>query len=358
MILFQFPFIDIPFTDIPFINIPFINISFIGIPFIDSFFIDSSLVDISIHKKFIYKCPIMLLVDKYKPTSIQNILGNKDITGILESLDDSFPHMLLTGPPGTGKTTAAHILKAGRGCPCLELNASDERGIDTVRTRIKNFCAISQENKLVILDECDSLTTAAQQALRRIMEMTDTRFILICNQMSKIIEPIQSRCAVLKFSRVAISEFIGRLREICAAEAINLSDEAYSALIDLSSGDMRSCLNCLEGVSALCASDPSRVIDAEFIYRVNGSPNYGRIKKILKDVISRNTEAATEAFEALWAEKYEPSDLMNGFFRAGKEIEDYEALRVIGRYHIRIIEGTESKAQFYGLFSELMDLYS
>lgn len=289
----------------------------------------------------------MLLVNKYSPTCFGEIIGNKDIVGILSNIGDDFPHLLLTGPPGTGKTTLAHILKGQ--FDALELNASDERGVDTVRTRIKNFCHKSSANKLVILDECDSLTAAAQQALRRLMESTDTRFILICNDMSKVIEPIQSRCAVLRFNKISAEEFAAKVSDICQREKISLTPAAYEALTRLSGGDMRACLNCLQALVGM-----GRAVDDEFLYKINGMPNYAVLESILASLKRRDAEACAEAFERLWEQKYESADLMSGFFSAAKNHDSYEALRIIGKYHSRILDGVSSKLQFYAMFSELL----
>lgn len=288
----------------------------------------------------------MLFVDKYSPKKIEEILGNDDVIQSVSNMKMDFPHLLLTGPPGTGKTTLAHLIK--KDFDTLELNASDERGIDTIRNTLKSFCYKNVSNKLVILDECDHLTTPAQQALRRLMEVTDTKFILICNQISQVIEPIQSRCAVLRFERIPSDIFIDRIREICDKESIRITEDGLKALIEIGSGDIRAVLSCIQGISKI-----DRTVDDEFLYKLNGIPNTKIMMKILELIKGRNLEKALETFEDLWGLKFECSDILDGFFKVAKIQDNFELLKIVGKYQMRINEGVKTKVQFYSMFDEI-----
>lgn len=292
----------------------------------------------------------MLLVDKYSPKRIEDLLGNQDVVSLLAHMKDNFPHLLLTGPPGTGKTTAAHIIR--QSFNFLELNASDERGIDTIRTTLKNFCNKSIPNKLVILDECDHLTAAAQQALRRTMETTSTKFMLICNQMSQVIEPIQSRCAVLRFDRISTADFAHRIREICGLENIKLTESGHEALASISGGDLRACLNCLQPLVNI-----KKTVDDEFLYKLNGIPNFKVLELILESIRMRDIGRAVGLFEDLWKMKFEGSDFLDGFSRVAKGWNNYEVMKVIGKYHLKVNEGVNSKIQFYSMFNDINKLF-
>ncbi|CAN1184312.1 Replication factor C subunit 2 [Linum perenne] len=173
-------------------------------------------------------------VEKYRPTKVVDIVGNEDAISRLQviAIDGNMPNLILSGPPGTGKTTSilalAHeLLGPSYKDAVLELNASDDRGIDVVRNKIKMFAQMKLtlppgRHKIVILDEADSMTSGAQQALRRTMEIysSTTRFALACNTSSKVIEPIQSRCAVVRFSRLSDQEILGRLMVVVDAEKV------------------------------------------------------------------------------------------------------------------------------------------
>lgn len=191
------------------------------------------------------------LTEKYRPKSLEEIKGNAEVVSCLKSFSvETMPNMLFYGPPGTGKTTAIRAML--RGHPprnVLELNASDERGIDTVRLQIKEFAGMKSQNiKVVVLDEADSMSRDAQNALRRIIEdFPDTRFCLICNFYKKIIDPIVSRCTKFRFAPVASAP---RILEVCGREGIPCDEESAVLLEEYSDGDMRKVLNDVEGLHA------------------------------------------------------------------------------------------------------------
>lgn len=183
------------------------------------------------------------LVEKYRPKSLDELIGNNEIVEILKSFS-RIPNLLFYGPLGTGKTSAIKILSLGY--QTLELNASDDRGIEIVRNEIKEFSS-AVGNRLVILDEVDSMSRDAQNALRRIIEDSNTRFCLIGNYINKIIPPIQSRCTKFRFSPISNTEIKRRADYICEMENIKVVS-GLEKLIEISNGDMRTFLNDLEGV--------------------------------------------------------------------------------------------------------------
>ena len=203
-------------------------------------------------------------MEKHRPREIKDIVGNHEGVQRLEIIgrEGNLPNIIISGPPGTGKTTsilclANALLGAAAKEAVLELNASDERGIDVVREKIKMFAKKKVtlppgRHKLVLLDEADNMTTAAQQALRRIMEIysDSTRFALACNISSKIIEPIQSRCAILRFGRLSDEEILKRLKEVLAKEQVPYNDKGLEALIFTADGDMRQALNNAQSTAA------------------------------------------------------------------------------------------------------------
>lgn len=228
-------------------------------------------------------------IEKYRPKTLADIMSQSEVTSILKNCVNAIhpengnielPNLLMYGPPGTGKTSSALALARELFGPeliserVLELNASDDRGINVVRTKMKDFSMRSVKMaglkrdasvnfrpvaaiKLIILDECDSMTRPAQEALRRTMEKyaNTTRFILIANYVSKIIGPIVSRCCKLRFKPLEMEAKVERLKKIAGEENVVLEQEAVDGLIDISGGDLRRCVNYLQSAVNVVEDD-------------------------------------------------------------------------------------------------------
>jgi replication factor C small subunit len=202
-------------------------------------------------------------VEKYRPRSLSEMVGQEGVVPLLRAYAArrSLPHLLFAGAPGTGKTTAAlalahDLLGEEWRQNFLELNASDERGIDTVRTTIKGYARSAPIGgvgfKLLFLDEADNLTNEAQGSLRRMMERYSSacRFILSCNYSSRIIDPIQSRCAVFRFRGVSTEEMRRQLTRIATGEKLTVADDAFEAIAEQADGDLRRATNLLQLAAA------------------------------------------------------------------------------------------------------------
>ncbi|KAG9297769.1 hypothetical protein G9A89_011284 [Geosiphon pyriformis] len=250
-------------------------------------------------------------VEKYRPKTLNDLVSHKHITATIEKFIDQqrLPHLLLYGPPGTGKTSTilacAQKLYGPRWkSMVMELNASDSRGIDTVREQIKTFAStrkiFSSGFKLIILDEADAMTTQAQNALRRIVEKytKNVRFCIICNYVSKIIPALQSRCTRFRFSPLETDQVESRLDMIIEAEKVNITPDGKKALMELSGGDMRRALNVLQACHA--AYD---FIDESDVYNCTGNPEPQDIQFIIEVMSSDEFATAYSKIMKLKTEK-------------------------------------------------------
>ncbi|CAD7697557.1 unnamed protein product [Ostreobium quekettii] len=275
------------------------------------------------------------------------------------------PNLILSGPPGTGKTTSvqclAHALLGSSYKECvLELNASDDRGIDVVRNKIKIFAKKKTilppgRHKIVILDEADSMTTGAQQALRRTMEIhsNTTRFALACNQSTKVIEPIQSRCAIVRFMKLSDMDILSRLMVVCKEEGVPNNPEGLEAVIFTADGDMRQALNNLQATHFGFG-----FVNQKNVFRVCDQPHPTMVVQIVKCCLAAGFEDAHDEMMKLCDLGYSSVDIVSTLFRIVRNHDMHEFLKLefireVGFCHMRVLDGCSSRLQLSGLLAKL-----
>jgi replication factor C small subunit len=304
--------------------------------------------------------------EKYRPRKLEEVKGQEEVVSRLRAFvaSKNFPHLLFAGSAGVGKTTCAlaiaHELYGENWGGCiLETNASDERGIDVIRTKIKDFAKTKAiENipfKIIYLDECDALTKEAQDALRRIMEdYTQTvRFILSCNYSSKIIPPIQSRCAVFRFKPLGREVVLGLLRSICENEGMKVFDDALEIVYEASEGDMRKAENLLQACASL-----GKEIDKKAVSRVVSFAEPKEIREVVKLAIQgKFVEAKRRLADVMVAHGLSGLDVIKQIQREVWDSEVDEKLKVklikaCGDYEFRLVEGSNEFIQLFALLAE------
>lgn len=306
--------------------------------------------------------------EKYRPHNFSDFRGQKEVLRRIKAFVDqkNIPHLLFSGPAGVGKTTLslliAHKLYGEEWKQnFLELNASDERGIDVVRIKVKDFARTRALGdvpfKCIYLDECDALTKDAQQALRRMMEnYTQTaRFVLSCNYVSKIIDPIQSRCAIFKFRPLDKTEIIAIIESIQKEEGFKIDEDAKEVLVDISGGDCRRVENLLQSCAAF-----DRHITADSLYAMASIPESKEIKAILelctqnKFVDARNRLLSlmmSQGLSGLDVIRQIQKEIWNLTITAQKKIDLVDKT---GEIEFRMVEGADEFIQLEALLANVV----
>ncbi|MEM4309017.1 MAG: replication factor C small subunit [Thermoplasmata archaeon] len=311
-------------------------------------------------------------VEKYRPAKLDEVIGQEKVVSRLKGYvaAKSMPHLLFSGPPGTGKTTCAlafvkELFGENWQSNFIELNASDERGIPVVRGKIKEFARVTAVGdvgfKVIFLDEADALTPEAQNALRRTMEMYSRvcRFILSCNYSSKIIEPIQSRCAVFRFVPVSKALLLSRLKEIAAKENIEVDEDALESIAYLAAGDVRKAINILQTCSAT-----EEKITIDIVYHVTGRLKGDELKEIMDCIMKKDFNGAKNIADRFLIEQgMSAQEFLEDLHRYILDANIDEELKVkiaekIGEADFRVSEGSNERIQIEALLAQLILLYS
>jgi len=307
-------------------------------------------------------------IEKYRPARLADIVGQDEIVERLSSYVrcGNLPHLLFTGSAGVGKTTAAVTLARefyGESWQMnfRELNASDERGIDVVRNQIKQFARTTPLGdatfKILFLDEADALTTDAQSALRRTMETyaQTCRFILSCNYSSKIIDPIQSRCAIYRFRSLGARAVKEEISRIASREGLMVTPGAMDAIVYIAQGDMRKAINALQGAAILSAT-----IEEQMVYAITSNARPDEIEELLAVSLEGDFDGAESLLAKLLHERgIAPNELINQCYRALIKRKMDRSLKVVmidnlGETDFRLSEGANSDIQMEALIARFV----
>jgi len=307
----------------------------------------------------------MIWTERYRPQDFFDVKGQKEIVARVEAFvkQKDMPHLLFTGPAGVGKSTLG-ILIAKKMFGDMwrenyfELNASDERGIDVIRNKVKGFArtkAIADVPfKIIFLDESDALTREAQQALRRVMEnyTTTCRFILSCNYSSKIIDPIQSRCSVFRFKPLTKENISDIIEKIAKAEGLKIDDKSLAALFEISEGDCRRVINMLQSSSSV-----SKKIDEKLIFEISAQANPKEVREALEAALARDFLNARELLLAtLLNNGLSGLDMIKQIQKEiwNLNISDEKKVKLIekcGETEFRMVEGSDEFIQLEALLA-------
>jgi len=304
-------------------------------------------------------------VEKYRPTKLSEIVNQKEVIGSLQALikdPTDMPHLMFSGSAGVGKTTTAlciarQILGENSRDYTLELNASDERGIGMVREKVKKFSRFAGMTdvpfKIIILDEADEMTSDAQTALRRIIEDTAKycRFILIANNVSKIIDPIQSRCATFKFTSISEEDMINHLESIAKKEKVKSDKKGLKAIYDYSEGDLRHAINLLQATASIGEISEDNVKSSAGLTKTSDVD--GVLKLALSGKIIEAREKTIELIKVYGMSESDFLKYLNSAVFKTKHEKLSDILEVIAKYDYRILVGANPEIQLSAMLAEL-----
>lgn len=306
--------------------------------------------------------------EKYRPVKFEDMVGQQEIIKRVQSLVQSLniPHLLFAGPAGTGKSTLAlitvrELFRDKWKENYLELNASDERGIDVVRQKVKDFARTKAiENipfKVIFLDEADALTNEAQNALRRTMEnySNTCRFILSCNYSSRIIDPIQSRCVVFRFKLLEKKDVLKVIRKIVEKEKLTMTDDALELLYETSEGDCRRAINLLQATASI-----SPDINYEMIRMISSSAKPTDIRVVLDyALVGDFVSARDKLLDVMLKESISGTDIIKSIQKEIWNLQVEPEIKVkltekTGEIEFRMIEGSDEFVQLQSLLASFV----